>query len=403
MSLKTRLISMLFASLVCLACQPNAMNPLEEIMSLDHPKIKAIAQNLEKHEVQILYTQIERDSKKMPHFINHEFQVDDNFYFYPSSTAKLPVAILALQKVRALQNKGVSISIDDRFVVENLQGEVIFDRDSTAQNGFPSIRHMIKKIFLVSDNDAYNYLFDFLGRDYVNQELRNKNMGAVHINHKFLTGADNKNTWNFSFYNNENQLTYSQASIASDVAAHGLNLQGLQKGKGYINECGNLIQEPFDFSKKNYVSLRSLQKIIRSIIFPESLPVAERFDITSEDHELLKYWMSRNTLESDYPSYDSDEFYESYVKFFLFGDSKAPIPRHIRSYNKVGNAYGTLTEVAYIHDDKNHIEFMLTATIQVNENQIFNDGIYAYDSLGYPFMAELGRQVYQHEFKNRID
>jgi hypothetical protein len=33
----------------------------------------------------------------------------------------------------------------------------------------------------------------------------------------------------------------------------------------------------------------------------------------------------------------------------------------------------------------------------VNENGIFNDGVYAYDEVGYPFMANLGRAIHAHE------
>ena len=61
-----------------------------------------------------------------------------------------------------------------------------------------------------------------------------------------------------------------------------------------------------------------------------------------------------------------------------------------------------LTDVAYIVDSENSIEFMLAATIHVNANGIFNDGIYEYDELGFPFMAELGKQVYKYEL-SKID
>jgi hypothetical protein len=40
---------------------------------------------------------------------------------------------------------------------------------------------------------------------------------------------------------------------------------------------------------------------------------------------------------------------------------------------------------------------MLTATILVNENQIFNDGNYEYDTIGKPFLANLGRVIYEFE------
>ena len=76
--------------------------------------------------------------------------------------------------------------------------------------------------------------------------------------------------------------------------------------------------------------------------------------------------------------YDKKEYYDSYCKFFLFGDSKDDIPEHIKIYNKVGFAYGTLTDCAYIKDTKNNIDFLLTATILVNKDGIFNDDIEDY-------------------------
>ena len=68
---------------------------------------------------------------------------------------------------------------------------------------------------------------------------------------------------------------------------------------------------------------------------------------------------------------------------------------HIKIYNKVGYAYGYLTDCAHIVDTKNNISFTLTATIHVNKNQIFNDDTYEYDEIGIPFLAELGRQIHQ--------
>jgi len=70
---------------------------------------------------------------------------------------------------------------------------------------------------------------------------------------------------------------------------------------------------------------------------------------------------------------------------------------NIRIFNKVGDAYGTLTETAYIQDRTSNVEFLLTATVHVNENKIFNDNVYEYDSIGFPFMAGLGRAILRYE------
>ena len=73
----------------------------------------------------------------------------------------------------------------------------------------------------------------------------------------------------------------------------------------------------------------------------------------------------------------------------------------MKIYNKVGYAYGTLTDCAYIHDIKNNIEFMVTATILVNHDGIFNDNVYEYDQIGIPFLAQLGRELYEQELNRK--
>ena len=88
------------------------------------------------------------------------------------------------------------------------------------------------------------------------------------------------------------------------------------------------------------------------------------------------------------------------MKFF-FSDKDHQLPSHIRVFNKVGWAYGFMTDVSYVADFKNKVEFMLSATIYVNSDEILNDNKYDYETLGYPFMYALGQTIYQHELKRR--
>ena len=67
----------------------------------------------------------------------------------------------------------------------------------------------------------------------------------------------------------------------------------------------------------------------------------------------------------------------------------------MRIFNKVGLAYGYIIESAYLDDRANGVEFLLTATTMVNKNGIFGDG--EYDELGFSFLAELGRVIYDYE------
>ena len=56
-----------------------------------------------------------------------------------------------------------------------------------------------------------------------------------------------------------------------------------------------------------------------------------------------------------------------------------------------------MTDNAYVVDFANGVEFLLTATVLVNANGIFGDGEYEYDELGFSFLAELGRVIYDYE------
>jgi hypothetical protein len=102
--------------------------------------------------------------------------------------------------------------------------------------------------------------------------------------------------------------------------------------------------------------------------------------------------------ESDSPRYDPQEFKDSYGKFILpGGDRREQLPADIRIFNKAGWAYGYLIDNAYIVDFTNQVEFFLTAVILVNEDEIFNDDKYEFDTIGYPFMVKLSNLIYQHE------
>ena len=376
-------------------------NPLDLILNSNIPEIKKIKNNLSNHEIQILYSSIQRDSLGKPLFKEFSYNLDKNYYYYPASTVKLPIAILAIQKINYLIDKGFEISINTPFVVIDLKKDLmISEKDSNKQNEVFSVANCIKKIFLYSDNDCYNYLFDFLGRDEINYQLEKKGLNNTRIYHKFLSNSDNVNSSEFLFISNGDTI-YKQNSIKSNLNKSNTNLKSVLKGKKFLLK-GKLVNSPFDFSFKNQISITDLNNILKRIIFPENFKKEERFDLHQSDYNFLKYWMSRTSIEDNKSTIvNRDKYWDSYSKFFIYGDKKGEMNDNIRISNKVGMAYGTLTDVAYVRDKINNIEFMLTATILVNDNHTFNDDIYEYESKGIPFLSALGRQVLNLE-RNKL-
>ena len=378
----------------CNSKPKNSSLLLEILKDSKESIIKKVQSDLNTHEVQILYTRIHRDSSGLPKFERHNFQVNSKQYFYPASTVKFPVAILALQKIRKLQSQGIPVTADTPFKVlfsENL----IKKTDSTHPKNNLTIAHLIKKIFLVSDNMAYNYLFDFIGSDDANKAIHNIGITNFNLSHKFSDSENENSTPRFIFFNQKGDTIYNQAPIISNQKIKNTNLGGVLKGKGYIKD-GILIGESMDFSEKNYVSISALHQILERIIFPKLFSKKKQFTIEPEDYFFLRYWMSRTPNEVTIPFYDRETFFDSYCKFFIYGDKKGEMTNNIRIYNKVGLAYGTATDVAYVKDS-NGVEFFLTATILTNKNEIFNDNTYEYDELGIPFLAAVGREIYKFE------
>ena len=111
--------------------------------------------------------------------------------------------------------------------------------------------------------------------------------------------------------------------------------------------------------------------------------------------------MSILPRESHHPEYDRDHYYDSYCKFFLYGDKKEKISDDIRIFNKVGLAYGFLLDNAYVVDFNNKVEFFLSSVIYGNENGILNDNTYEYDTFTIPFLADLGRVIYDYELQRK--
>ncbi|MCY3667408.1 MAG: serine hydrolase [Gemmatimonadetes bacterium] len=353
----------------------------------------------DKHEVQILYTQIDRDADNRPHFTRHEYRVNPQDYFYPASAIKLAGALLALEKLNQLGMAGVDRHTPVR-IDSAASGQTAVREDPTAPNGLPTIAHYIRKLFAISDNDAYNRLYEFVGQQRLNEGLWEKGYRDVRLTHRLAivrSPEENRHTNPLAFYRGD-QVLYRQPML---VNPHTWRAPApIPKGEGHIQN-GELVAAPKDFAGSNYMSVEVLQDLLMAVFFPEELPAERRFDLRPDAYRFLYRAMSMLPRECPHPQYDPKKYYDSYVKFFLFGDNKKPMPDSVRIFNKVGLAYGYVTDNAYIVDFERGVEFLLTAVVLVNENGIFNDGTYEYDEVGLPFLSELGRAIYAYELERK--
>ena len=131
---------------------------------------KTVLSKPETFRYQIIYTQINRDKNGVPNFTNYKLNVDPASYFNPASMVKMPLAFLSLEKLNELNIPGI-----DKFTTmhfdSSYQRQVAMVTDSTAENKNPSIAHFIKRAFLISENDPYNRMYQFIGQQQINKKI----------------------------------------------------------------------------------------------------------------------------------------------------------------------------------------------------------------------------------------
>lgn len=367
-----------------------------------HPELfEHILHHPTHNEVQVLYTQIDRDENNVPHFKSYSYRLNQNRYFYPASTVKLPAAIFALEKLNKLNVKGLTVK-STMLTDSAFTGQTKVTKDSSSKNGLPNIENYIKKILLVSDNDAYNRLYEFVGREEINYKLKKYGLAETRIIGRLAIGDKGEGTRHtnpIKFYNGKGELVYSKPALY-DSKDYPMHLENMIQGKGYVDKDDKLVMQPFDFSQNNIYPLVDQQSVLRRLLFPETYPENDRFNLTDDQYKFIYKYMSMWPTESKHPTYSPPEYFPAYCKWLFYGgDSLAVINPNIRIFNKIGDSYGYDIDNAYIVDFKNKVEFIISAVVQSNDDEIYNDNKYEYKTVCLPFMKNLAQTIYQYELK----
>ncbi len=381
------------------SCSPKEKVPFEDRLA-NYPTLEKVLRDVDKYHVQIIYTQIERNEHGNPMMTDYTVNLDDERYFYPASTVKLPVALLALEW---LEEQNIEdLDAQTTMLIDSIRpSQIPALVDFSSKDSLPSIAHYIKKILLVSDNDAYNRLYELLGQDYINQKLISKGLEHTIINHRLSYSASaeqNRIVNPIRFVDTAGKviLEIPERTIETTYS----NLENPTIGNAYY-DGDSLVALGMDFTFKNRMALSDFHGIVERIMFPRSFVESKRFALNDEHREFVLKYMSMLPAESNFPSYPASEYWDRYSKFYLDGNDKTDFPANIRIFNKTGEAYGHLIDASYYVDFKKDIEFFVSAVIYVNADETLNDDEYEYDEIGFPFFAELGDYLYQLESERK--
>ncbi len=393
-----RLVVFLFFLLPIAICQAQLLESL--LLADSNLIVRKVMANPDKYRVQIIYTETNPvNSQKLivnsqSSLTTHYFRNNPNEYFFPASLVKFPVSVLALEKLNSLSLFGITPFTPFMPLSDFQCKKMKFNSFNILPQ---SASDLLKKVFVYSDNEAYNYLYELCGQAFIQERMQEMGFGNARIVEKIAncSGENNRMTGPIAFYH-EQELFHIEGrqTNANHLVPPAIDTR---LGKGYL-WGGKYIPAPKDFANANFVPLKDFHQMQIALHMPLAVPVDKRFKISEAARELVRQSMC--TLPSQYFADTLKKpFLDNYVKY-LFGQTDT-IPSHFKIYNKVGLAYGFASDCSYFEDSKNNIRFFLSAMIYTNENEILNDGKYEYYTIGIPFLRRLGQIVYQYELKKK--
>jgi hypothetical protein len=374
--------------------------PMREILE-SHPGLAPIVARASELRLQAVLGTIEPGPDGRPRLVQHGFRLGAE-YFYPASTVKLFAAVAALERLGEIaRTTGLDVGPDTPMVFHPLfAGEEREESDPTNLDGGKiTVRHEIRKLFLVSDNAAFNRLYELVGQDGLAASMRRAGLRESRIVHRLSeahSAEENRRYPRIDLVGADFVHTLPERSSEPLAAPAVAPPKRLEVGTAYLAD-GDRVEGPMDFSTKNYVPLAELQRGLCKAVHPDvDCGGGEPFAISDADRALLFEAMSLFPRQSKNPLYDPGEYPDEYVKFLLPGLRRALGDDGFRIYDKSGQAYGFTTENAYIVEVivgsdtlRPGRAFFLAATIYTNADGVLNDDAYDYDTLALPFFADL--------------
>lgn len=372
-------------------------SPLLDSLLHTSPALATVLAHPATYQLQLIYTRIDRDAHNVPHFTRHTYHLNPRQYFNPASLVKLPTALLALEKLHTLPVGITRSTIMSTGVAGRCQTSVPFaaPTDSGRQ---ASVGNYIKRMLLVSDNLAYNRLYEFVGQQTLNTRLRQLGYPGSRVVRRFAPcdTAANRATNPIAFHTATGDTLYKQPAQFNPHTPEP-PLGPVYAGRAY--QVGQrVIHQPYNFTTANNLPLADITTILQTSLFPESIPTTQRPQLTPADYAFLRQYLYLTPHASHVSLYAAPGYFDAYKKYLYYG--RRPIATSqagLRIFNIVGMSHGYLADVAYFADSLQQSEFMLSAVLYVNHDGIINDGNYEYDSIGLPFLAELGQLFYRYE------
>lgn len=356
------------------------------------PGCAAVLAEAKAHRLQVLLAEPELRADGAWALVHSQLG-DPDQYFYPASSIKLCGAVAALLALNQHnRTHGTALGLASPLVIEpRFPGDERRAADpSNVVDGALTVGHALRKLFLVSDNDAYNHCFDLCGQDLLNQEMWDAGFASVRLWHRLSevrTPEENAVTRTVKI----GDVTFPARGAAANLAND--QWHELDVGTGYMSG-GKLVATPMSFAHKNAIKLRDLQDVLVEVVRPEIDTGKRGFPrLSTAQRAFLVQALGEFPSESHNPKFDPKQVPDHHCKFVLRGVAEVVPRQHLRIYDKIGRAYGFSIENAWIEDTRTGHGFFLAVVLYTNPDGVLNDDRYSYDTIADPFLDSAGKAI----------
>ena len=383
----------------CTTIHPKQMTDLSPVLQSCSNKFERVIASPESFRAQVLISEVVTNRSGRIQLKRHGYRVGAE-YFYPASTVKLCVAVAALKTVERLQPASLVTDLADvpMEIAPLFPGDAPQVTDaSNVRGGYITVAHEMRKIALVSDNQAFNRLYDLVGHEQLNRAMHELGLRSVVINHRLSetrTIPDMRASAEVAF-----RVTGGEA-IVIPARSSKLMLTNTAKnllvGNGFL-KGEQLVKTPMDFSARNGIALVDLQDLLVKVARPDVDLGTPGLKLSASHRARLLQAMTEYPRESANPIYPAKDFPDDYSKFLLPGIRRVfpsmSSGERVESTGKIGRAYGFSIENSFVRNPANGRAVFVTAVLYTNADGVLNDDKYEYETVADPFFADLGELV----------
>lgn len=356
------------------------------------PEMRAVMADPEKYRAEILLTEVRPPKHKdgRPEMLRHAFRVDRE-YFYPASAIKLTAAVAGLEALAERgRARGRTYAPDCAMKIFDSTAGTYEEKDITDYvTGRLNIAHELKKMLVISDNEAFNRMFAFVGHREMNTRMWKLGLPTVRIRHRLGNVKDLDDptiTPEVIIVPGDGGAELMTPERSSSLMLFAVRDAGTKVGRAHVE--GNVqVPGPMDFSEKNRIGIRDLQRLLTKIVLPEAEDALPQYD--DDGRALLLSLLSMLPSQSRLTGFDTS--LDELQRLSYPGVNRVvPPSSKVRLYGKSGRAYGFSVENSFAFDPETKRGFFLTATIYTNDGGIVGSDHYEYGEIANPFFAALG-------------